>query len=169
MAAAIIAIGVIAPPYLVKNKSTEIPVQGIGQIIIPNSIKQTSESQTYRINTQCEMLFAMVKGQYPDGEAMPKLEMSTLLEKYPDEFSEWKDILSNNETRKEFVNSGNATKFNRALIPVMMKESSINPDLMSTAMLLADPQINLKLKQVYNENNCKEFFDSHNSLSNSAP
>lgn len=169
MAAAIIAIGVIAPPYLVKNKSTEIPVQGIGQISIRDSMKQTSESQTYRINTQCEMLFAMVKGQYPDGEAMPKLEMSALLEKYPGEFSEWKDILSNNETRKELVNSGNATKFNQALIPVMMKESSINPDLMSTAMLLADPQINLKLKQVYGENNCKEFFDNHNSLSNPTP
>jgi hypothetical protein len=100
---------------------------------------------------------------------MPRIEVSYLLEKYPDEFSEWKDILSNNETRKELVNSGNATKFNQALIPVMMKESSINPDLMSTAMLLADPQINLKLKQVYGENNCKEFFDNHNSLSNPTP
>lgn len=163
VAAAIIAIGVIVPPYLVKDKS-DIPVQGMGQISIPESMKQSGDSQTYKINTQCEMLFAMIKGQYPDGETLPRLEVSALLEKYPDEFSKWKDIFANNETRKAFLNSDNVTEFNQALIPVMMKESVINPALTPTAMLLADPEINAKIKQVYNENNCQEFFDSHNSL-----
>jgi hypothetical protein len=47
-----------------------------------------------------------------------------------------------------------------------MKESSINPDLKPTAMLLSDPQASLKLKQIYDENNCQEFFSAH---SNPAP
>ena len=123
------------------------------------------EVQAYRINTQCEMLFAMVKGQYPNGEQMPTLEISYLLEKYPDEFKPWKEILQDPEKKKEFAKNV-PDEFNQALIPAMMKESSINPDLESTAMLIRDPMGQTKMKQVYDENDCQAFFDKRQVSTN---
>ena len=121
------------------------------------------QALAYRINTQCEMLFAMITGQYSNGEQMPRLEMSYLLEKYPDEFKPWKDILENPEKRKEFAKNV-PDRFNQVLIPLMMKESSINPDLESTAMLMTDPMGKSKLKQIYDENGCEEFFKQRQNM-----
>lgn len=155
IAAAIIAIAVILNSPLMKNESTQMPNQkGIENVAIE------STSQTYRINTTCELLFAVVTAQYPNGEAMPRFDTKYLLEKYPDEFKQWKDVLEDPEKRKAFA-ANVPDEFNQVLVPTMMKESSINPDLKSTAMLITDPQASLKLKQVYDENNCQEFFSSH--------
>ena len=142
---------------LMKNKSPDMSSQ---KIIESTSISEVSDSQTYRINTQCEMLFAIVTAKYPDGEAMPRFNTTSLLEKYPNEFKKWKEILGDPEKRKAFAENV-PDEFNQVLIPIMMKESSINPDLKSTAILITDPQANLKLKQIYDENNCQEFFSSH--------
>lgn len=116
------------------------------------------EAQAYRINTQCEILFAITKGQYPNGEVMPRIQISYLLEKYPDEFKPWKDILEDPEKRKAFAQNV-PDEFNQVLVPAMMKESSINPDLESTAMLITDPMGKPKIKQLYDENGCQAFFD----------
>ena len=126
------------------------------------------EAQAYRINTQCEMLFAMTKGQYPNGEEMPRIEVSYLLEKYPAEFKPWKEILENPEKRKEFAQNV-PDEFNQALVPAMMKESSINPDLESTALLIIDPMGQSKIKQLYDENGCKAFFDERQNSTNPQP
>lgn len=117
------------------------------------------DSQTYRINTQCEMVFAMTEGRYPNGESMPRIEMKDLVEKYPDEFKEWKAILDDPVKRQEFVQDI-PREFNEALIPIMMKEALINPELEPTAMLLIDAQASEKIKQIFTENNCQEFFDT---------
>ena len=130
------------------------------QIIGNIDISKVPASQTYKINTQCEMLFAITTSKYPNGEAIPRFSTTSLLEKYPNEFKEWKEILADPEKRKVFAQNV-PDEFNQALIPVLMKESSINPDLKPTAMLITDPQANSKLKQIYNENNCQEFFSSH--------
>jgi len=111
------------------------------------------------------MLFVMIKGQYPNGEKMPILEISYLLEKYPDEFKPWKETLEDEEKRKEFAKDV-PDEFNQALIPVMMKESSINPDLESTAMLITDPTAQPKIKQLYEKNGCQAFFDERKSTIN---
>lgn len=145
-----------------KNESFEMPSQkGIENM----AISKSSADQVYRINTQCELLFVIVTAQYPNGEPMPRLDITYLLEKYPDEFKQWKETLEDPEKRKAFTESV-PDEFNQVLIPTMMKESSINPDLKPTAMLLSDPQASLKLKQIYDENNCQEFFSAH---SNPAP
>ena len=96
---------------------------------------------------------------------MPRIEITYLLEKYPDEFKPWKEILEDPQKRTEFVKDV-PEEFNQALIPIMLKESSINPDLESTGMLLLDPLRQSKLKQIYDENNCQEFFDK---IENSTP
>jgi hypothetical protein len=156
VATAIIATVVIVNFSLLKNESMQMSNQkGVENIVI-----ESADNQAYRINTKCELLFAVVTAQYPNGDAMPRFDTKYFLEKYPDEFKQWKDILEDPEKRKSFAENV-PDEFNQVLIPVMMKESSINPDLKSTAMLVTDPQASLKLKQVYDENNCQEFFSSH--------
>jgi len=91
---------------------------------------------------------------------LPKLEIKALLEKYPEEFKEWKAILEDPEKAKAFGQNV-PDEFNQVLIPIMMKESSINPNLKSIVMLLGDPQRSTKLKQIFDDNNCQEFFNSH--------
>ena len=158
-AAAAIASTVVAYAY-VAGGIIDLPrQQDIGDSSVLGTLQQNTQAQTYRINTQCEMVLAMVKGQYPNGEQIPKLEMSYLLTKYPDEFKQWKDILEDPEKRKSFVTDASHDEFNQVLVPVMMKEFLINPDLKPTAMLITDPQGKLELKQVYDENGCQEFFD----------
>ncbi|MGI0041083.1 MAG: hypothetical protein ACRD94_03865 [Nitrosopumilaceae archaeon] len=157
VAAAIIIIAVVANSSLIKNESSDMSNQKIIENI---DISKAPASQTYKINTQCEMLFAITTSMYPNGEAVPRFNTTSLLEKYPDEFKEWKEILADPEKRKVFAQNV-PDEFNQVLIPVLMKESSINPDLKSTAMLITDPQANSKLKQIYDENSCQEFFSSH--------
>lgn len=156
VAAAIIVTMVITSLFFMKNESIVMP----NQKDVENIVIESTDSQAYRINTKCELLFAVVTAQYPNGEAMPRFDTKYLLEKYPDEFKQWKNILEDPEKRKAFAENV-PDEFNQVLVPTMMRESSINPDLKSTAMLITDPQASLKLKQVYDENNCQEFFSSH--------
>ncbi|HSF28548.1 MAG TPA: hypothetical protein VLA53_05975 [Nitrosopumilaceae archaeon] len=160
-----IIVGVVAAitVIVVVNSSfinNELPLVSNEKIIENMEDSEIPSSQIYKINTQCEMLFAITTSTYPNGEAIPRFNTTSLFEKYPDEFKEWKEILADPEKRKVFAQDV-PDEFNQVLIPVLMKESSINPDLKSTAMLITDPQANLKLKQIYDENNCQEFFSSH--------
>lgn len=105
------------------------------------------------------MVFAMIQGRYPDGESMPRITIRDLVEKYPDEFKEWKAILEDPTKSREFAQDI-PTEFSEVLIPIMMNEAMINPELKPTAMLLIDPQANEKIKQIFDENSCQEFFDA---------
>ena len=129
---AIIVVAMLANSSLIKNKLSDMSSQ---KIIESTSVSDVPVSQTYKINTQCEMLFAIVTAKYPNGEAMPRFNTTSLLEKYPNEFKEWKEVLGDPEKRKAFAENV-PDEFNQVLIPIMMKESSINPDLKSTAMLI---------------------------------
>ena len=157
MVAVAIIVVVVVNSSLINNES---PVMSNQKIIENITSLKTPASQTYKINTQCEMLFAITTSTYPNGEAIPRFNTTSLVEKYPDEFKEWKETLADPEKRKVFVQNV-PDEFNQVLIPVLMKESSINPELKPTAMLITEPQANLKLKQIYDENNCQEFFSSH--------
>lgn len=168
MATTIIAL-VLAGSSFTKSQPNDIPNELINtpsntlqNMHIPESMND--DGQTYKINTQCEMLFGMLRATYPDGTSLPRLEMKALIEKYPEEFKEWKATLEDPEKAKVFAKNI-PEEFDQVLIPTMMKESSINPDLKSTAMLLMDPERSVKLKQIFDINNCQEFFDSHSSTS----
>jgi TRAP-type uncharacterized transport system fused permease subunit len=161
-AAAVIIATTVMFSYVMPIDLSAMPAQ---QDVDSTSTIIGQEAQAYRINTQCEMVYAMVTGRYPGGEVMPRIEITYLLEKYPDEFKPWKEILEDPQKRTEFVKDV-PEEFNQALIPIMLKESSINPDLESTGMLLLDPLIQSKLKQIYDENNCQEFFEK---IENSTP
>jgi len=169
VAVAIIVTSMLASSSFIKDQPDDIPNELINasnnslqNIPMPESMKD--DGLTYKINTQCEMMFGMLRATYPDGTPLPRLDIKSLLEKYPEEFKDWKVILEDPEKSKELAQN-DPEGFNRILIPILMKESSITPDLESTAMFLVDPARSTKLKQVFEINNCQEFFDSHNNTS----
>jgi len=139
----------------------------IGPQTAPNQITEESNTQivekheqiqTYRINTECELIYGLASGNYPNGEDLPALKILALVDEYP-EFGPWETILRNNQTREEFFKQPLPEDFRDVLVTAVMSESSINPDLEEIASLVADPQGRMKLQQAFQEFNCKSFFD----------
>jgi hypothetical protein len=116
--------------------------------------------QTYRINTECELIYGFSSGVYPDGGKMSTIKIADLVQKYPDEFLPWKNILEDNETRTTFLKHRFSEDFSNVVVSAVMKELSINPDLKSIAMLITDPEGNAKLREAFDKYDCQEYFDS---------
>ena len=163
-----IVAAVVTSIYLTKSVPSNTPSPEDIKLSTPITGEGT-QPQTYRINTQCEAVYAMVKSKYPDGEQIPRLQMDDLLVKYPDELKPWKETLKDPEKRKVFVNAGVPPEFNQALVPIMMKEYSINPELKPTVMLITEPQAGAKIKQIYDDNGCKEFFAQRGNVTSPSP
>lgn len=155
-----IAAGIIITVLVYINTNQNKTIDNENISIEPNQ-NITEIATTYKINTQCEIVYALARGKYPDGKNITPFDITYILNKYPDEFKEWKEILQDPEKKKIFATQGNVTKFNQLLIPILMKEYQINPNLTSTAMLMADPEPDLQ--KVYDENKCKEYFFKHDN------
>lgn len=126
---------------------------------IPVSPEEQPTLQTYRIDTECELIYGLATGQYPNGERLPRIQLDELVKEYPEEFAPWQEILENNETRKQFLNQPMTKEFGNVLIDALMEESSIEPSLKPIASLALDPQGQAKLQQAYQQYNCKPYFD----------
>jgi len=116
------------------------------------------ERQMYRFNTQCELLYGMVYNQYPNGETLPSLVLSSLVKKYRADYSQWEDILFNDEKRLAYFENGMPVEFSQVFAQSVSKEYSINPTLHTTVMtgfLLAGEEVHERL---FKENNCNDYF-----------
>lgn len=140
-------------------ESQDIPVTPTDQQQIPIIPEEDPSLQIYRIDTECELIYGLATGQYPNGDSLPRIELENLLEEYPQEFSPWKDVLENNETKKEFLSKPMTDEFGNVLIDALMEETSIKPELKPIAALAMDPQGREKLQQAYQQFNCKPYFD----------
>lgn len=161
----IIGGSVAAAILLVVVASGQLGMQEIAstQLIEEQNVsvieKQTQEQmQVYRINTECELIYGLASGSYPNGEKLPALKILDLVDKYP-EFGPWETILRDNQTRAEFFKQSLPEDFGDVLVNAVMSESSINPELDEIASLVADPQGRAKLQQAFQEFNCKAYFD----------
>ncbi len=114
---------------------------------------------TYRISTECELIYAIAYGQYPDGEKLPDVKIEALLANYPEEFKPWKEILQNQDNRTAFFAKPLPDEFRNVLTPALMKETSISPELEEIAKIVSDGQGNEKLQQAFQEFDCKAYFD----------
>jgi hypothetical protein len=132
---------------------------------LPAPISDYGPSQLYKFNTECELIYSFVTGEDPSGEKMTTVKITDLVEKYPDKFAPWSDILLNNQTRDEFFNQPSPAGFNDAFIDAIMIEFSINPELRPVAELIADPQKNAKLQGVFDEYGCQGYFDARKNTS----
>lgn len=133
-------------------------VQDITSEILGPVPAETADG-TYRINTECELVYAIAYGQYPDGEKLPDVKIETLLANYPEEFEPWKEVLQNPDNRTEFFSKPLPDEFRSVLTPALMKETSISPELEQIARIVSDGQGNEKLKQAFQEFECQQYFD----------
>ncbi len=143
--------------------------QGIPSVQVPINTGEKQDIppkpevlQTYKINTECELIYGLSYGVYPDNQKIPPIAISELVEKYP-ELGPWKDTLSNNETRKAFFSQPLSPEFSSVLVTSIMDDASINPDLKDVAMILTDPQGIQKLREDFEKYECKSYFDSRSN------
>ena len=130
---------------IIHNPTVEIP--DIPQI-----------QQTYRFNTQCELLYGMIYNQYPNGEILPSLVLSSVVQKYRADYSQWEDILFDDKKRLEYFENGMPIEFAQVFAQSVSKEYSINPTLhitVRTGFLLAGEEVHERL---FKENNCNDYF-----------
>jgi hypothetical protein len=115
--------------------------------------------KTYKINTECELIYSFAYSVYPDDQQIPPIVVADMAKKYPD-FEPWKEILVNNETRKAFLSEPMSQEFSDVLVTSIMAESSINPALKDIAMHITDPQGVQKIQDDFEKYGCQAYFDS---------
>ncbi len=121
--------------------------------------QMSDAAETYKINTECELIYGIAYGAYPDGEKLPGVKIDNLLANYPEEFKPWKETLQNTDNRTEFFKKPLTDEFRGVLTTALMKETSINPKLEQIAMIVTDGQGKAKLQQAFQEFQCQKYFD----------
>ena len=105
------------------------------------------------------MIYGISYGLYPDNEKLPEIKIDDLITSYPEEFKAWNEILQNSDDRTEFFKKPLPGEFRVVLTTALMKESSINPKLEQTALIVTDAQGTTKLQQAFQEFECQKYFD----------
>lgn len=157
--AAAIAIGfasyAIAGQYMTKQ---DFEQSDSGEMQGPSPTPEENVG-AYKINTECELVYAIAYGQYPDGEALYDVKVEVLLDKYPKEFEPWKEELQNIENRTAFFAKPLPDEFRNVLTPALMKEAVISPHLEQVARIISDEKGEEKLQQAYQEFGCQKYFE----------
>lgn len=115
--------------------------------------------ESYKVNTECELIYGIAYGVYPDGEKLPGVKIDSLLANYPEEFKPWKEILQNQDNRTAFFKKPLTDEFRGVLTTALMKETSINPKLEQVAMIVTEGDGKAKLQQAFQDFQCQKYFD----------
>ena len=166
---AAVIIGVVFGLYsLDVAKPAETPiVEDLPQIISNYQSNDTlSVTSEYRINEQCEILFAMTASVYPNNEPLQPLSLLELVEKYPENFAQWSTEFQNENTTRAFLESGLSPEFLSSFTDVVMIEYSINPELKPTALLafLPDPSTGDRLMELYENYDCEAYYNERQNI-----
>jgi len=123
------------------------------------------EQQTkYRFNTDCELYYASTFNVYPNGEQLPKLVLSHIVEKYQDDYVQWNDIIYNEERRLEYFKDGMPFEFSKVFATTIMKEYSINPELFSIVLLSFTEQDEEITDDFLKQSGCDDYFENRLQL-----
>lgn len=162
--AAAILVLVLTQPMAVKDISHIIPDE-VEKTTPPTPepaqklVSDESISDKYKINTECEMIYGLSKGIYPDGTRLPHITISNLIAKYPEALAPWKGILEDNQSRTEFFKKPPTPEFIDAMTSSIMNYSSINPGLKPIVALMLESNGKQKLQQDYLAYGCKPYFE----------
>ena len=166
---AIVIIGIIVSFGLTYKQEIVIEQQPAiltpdDMITSPTELTDISqkELQMYRFNTQCELLYGMVYNQYPNGETLPSLVLSSLVQKYRADYSQWEDILFDDEKRIAYFENCIPVEFAQVFAKSVSKEYSINPDLHTTVMVTFLPAGTEVIENLLKENSCEDYFIEKN-------
>jgi len=157
--AAAIAVGFAS--YAIAGQDTterDLEQSDSGEMQGPSPTPEEN-AEVYKINTECELIYAIAYGQYPDGEALYDVKVEVLLANYPEEFEPWKEELQSIENRTAFFAKPLPDEFRNVLTPALMKEAGISPHLEQTARIISDEKGKEKLQQAYQEFGCQKYFE----------
>jgi hypothetical protein len=156
------AIVIVFAVYVTSNQSItkqDLAPSDTIQDVTSEILGPSPSDVTYRINTECELIYAIAYGQYPDGEKLPDVKIDVLLANYPEEFKPWAEVLQNQDNRTAFFAKPLSDEFRNVLTPALMREASINPALEEIARIVSDGQGKEKLQQAFQEFECQKYFD----------
>ncbi|RDJ30951.1 MAG: hypothetical protein DWQ18_04930 [Crenarchaeota archaeon] len=165
---AAVIIGIVFGLYSFDaTQPAETPVEDLPQIISnyesDDLLKTNSE---YRINEQCEILYAMTASVYPNDEPLQPLSLLELVDKYPENFAKWSNEFQNENTTQAFLEAGLSPEFLSSFTDVVMIEYSINPELKPTALLafLPDPSTGERLMELYEDYECEAYYNERQNI-----
>jgi len=145
--------------------SSQVPPFGT-----PNQKTENSALQQYRINTSCEILYAMTASVYPNGERLHSLSITGVVSKYQTDFEPWLETFADDEKLRAFINEGFSPEFLDIFAEKVMVEYSINPELKSLVLMALDPTTTtVDVNKIFEEEGCMEYFVSQQGNQNTQP
>ena len=129
---------------------------------MPQEIEQ--QQTKYLFNTDCELYYGQTYNVYPNGEQLPELILSHIVEKYPQDYVQWNDILYNEERRLEYFKDDMPFEFSKVFATSIMKEYSINPELFSIVLLSFTEQDKELTDDFLKQSGCNDYFENRLQL-----
>ncbi|MDP2668127.1 MAG: hypothetical protein Q8O65_05390 [Nitrosopumilaceae archaeon] len=184
VAAAAIIIGVVAITGVFDNKM-DMPTQITDQQTASNSEIVTfkeqpvgppaemidmQNSQLYRLNTSCEMLYAMSASEYPNGEKLHSLSITGVVSKYQEDFGPWLETFADDQKLRAFIEQGFSPEFLDIFADKIILEYSINPELKPLVLMALDPKTQtIDINKIFEEDKCMEYYASRKGPQNTQP
>ena len=175
IAAAAIIIGVVAITGVFDNKMNTSPqitdqqTTSNSEIVTfkeqpvgpPAEMTDMQNSQLYRLNTSCEMLYAMSASEYPNGEKLHSLSITSVVSKYQEDFGPWLETFADDQKLRAFIEQGFSPEFLDIFAEKVILEYSINPELKSLVLMALDPKTQtIDMNKIFEEDKCMEYYAS---------
>jgi len=185
IAAAAIIIGVVAITGAFDNKMgaptqiTDQQTTSNSEIVTfkeeqsvgpPAEMTDMQNSQLYRLNTSCEMLYAMSASEYPNGETLHSLSITGVVSKYQEDFGPWLETFADDQKLRAFIEQGFSPEFLDIFTEKVILEYSINPELKSLVLMTLDPKTQtVDVNKIFEEDNCLEYYALRKGPQNTQP
>jgi hypothetical protein len=142
--------------------------QPVGPTAEMNDVQ--TNSQLYRLNTSCEMLYAMSASEYPNGETLHSLSITGVVSKYQEDFGPWFETFADDEKLRTFIEQGFSPEFLDIFTEKVILEYSINPELKPLVLMALDPKTQtVDVNKIFEEDNCLEYYALRKGPQNTQP
>jgi len=136
----------------------------------PAEMTDMQNSQLYRLNTSCEMLYAMSSSEYPNGEKLHSLSITNVVSKYQADFGPWLETFADDEKLRAFIEQGFSPEFLNIFADKIVLEYSINPELKPLVLMAVDPKTQtVDVNKIFEEDNCLEYYASRKGPQTTQP
>ena len=136
----------------------------------PAEMTDMQNSQLYRLNTSCEMLYAMSSSEYPNGEKLHSLSITNVVSKYQADFGPWLETFADEQKLRTFIEQGFSPEFLDIFADKIVLEYSINPELKPLVLMAVDPKTQtVDVNKIFEEDNCLEYYASRKGPQTTQP
>ena len=126
--------------------------------------------QPYRINTSCELLYAMSASVYPNNERLQSLSIIGVVSKYPDDFKPWLATFADANKTRAFIQEGFSPEFLDIFANKVMQEYTINPELKPLVLMALDPKSqSTDVNKIFEADKCIDYFVSRKGTQTTQP